>query len=67
VPHSVNRNKLSSSSHGADQRGEDRQRVDESQTVAVKDDTARRKLGYVGKISIDQGLAETAKLPVMPH
>jgi hypothetical protein len=38
------------------------------QTVAVKDDTARCKLGYVGKISIDQGLAETAKLPpVMPR
>jgi hypothetical protein len=37
------------------------------QTVAVKDDTARRKLGYVSKISIGQGLAETAKLPVMPR
>jgi hypothetical protein len=38
------------------------------QMVTVKDDTARRKLGYVSKISIDQGLAETAKLPpVAPH
>jgi len=34
----------------------------------VKDDKARRELGYVGKISMDQGLAEMAKLaPVKPR
>lgn len=33
------------------------------QTVTVKDDKARRELGYVGKMSMDQGLAEMARMP----
>ncbi len=33
------------------------------QQVTVKDDKARRELGYVGHVSRDEGLAELARLP----
>ncbi|MBL8952642.1 MAG: NAD-dependent epimerase/dehydratase family protein [Myxococcaceae bacterium] len=33
------------------------------QQVTVKDDKARRELGYVGRVSREQGLAEMARLP----